>query len=205
MAPLTARGPSLTLRLPEPRDAAALFAHAGDPDVTRFFSWRYAGPADAEAWIAGRAAAREAGTWLEWVVEHRDHGVAGVTGLTEPSPRDARAVTGTWLGRAFWGLGVNTEAKALLARLAFDGCGLQRLGAYASTENPRSQRALEKVGFAREGTLRAFHRFGGRAHDVHLYALLREDFAAGPLAAVPAEVGGQPPPRFAATSAARPS
>jgi ribosomal-protein-alanine N-acetyltransferase len=205
MDPLIARGPTLTLRLPEPRDAAALYALAGDPEVTRFFSWRYGAPGDAEAWIAGRADAREAGDWLEFVVEHRERGVAGVTGLTEPSVRDARAVTGTWLGRPFWGTGVNTEAKALLARLAFDGCGLQRLGAYASTENPRSQAALAKVGFTREGTLRSFHRFGGRAHDVHVYALLREEFAAGPLAAVAAEVGGQPPPRFAATSAARPS
>lgn len=200
MDPLTARGPTLTLRYPEPRDAATLYALAGDPGVTQFFSWRYGAPADAEAWIAGRAAAREAGVWLEWVVEPRDGGVAGVTGLTEPSRRDARAVTGTWLGRAFWGTGVNTEAKALLARLAFDGCGLHRLGAYASTENPRSQRALEKVGFTREGTLRAFHRFGGRAHDVHVYALLREAFAAGPLAEVPVEVRGRPPRAFAAAA-----
>ena len=198
MAPLTARGPTLSLRYPDPDDAGALFALAGDPEVTRFFSWRYGSPADAEAWIAGRPAAREAGDWLEWVVEHHERGVAGVTGLTEPSVRDARAVTGTWLGRAFWGAGVNTEAKALLARLAFDGCGLQRLGAYASTENPRSQRALEKVGFTREGTLRAFHRFGGRAHDVHVYALLREEFADGPLAAVPAELSGTAPEGFRA-------
>jgi len=203
MDALTARGPTLTLRYPEPRDAATLYALAGDPEVTRFFSWRYGGPADAETWIAGRAAARAAGTWLEFVVEHGERGVAGVTGLTEPSRRDARAVTGTWLGRAFWGSGVNTEAKALLARLAFEGCGLHRLGAYASTENARSQRALEKAGFAREGTLRAFHRHGDRVHDVHVYALLREDFAGGPLAAVPAEVGGTAPEGF--RSAGRPS
>jgi ribosomal-protein-alanine N-acetyltransferase len=200
MEALTARGPTLTLRYPEARDAAALYGLASDPEVVRFFSWRYGGPADAEAWIAGRAAAREAGAWLEWVVEHRERGVAGVTGLTEPSRRDARAVTGTWLGRAFWGTGVNAEAKALLARLAFDGCGLHRLGAYASTENVRSQRALEKAGFAHEGTLRAFHRHGDRVHDVHLYALLREDFAAGPLGAVPAELSGEPPPSFAAAA-----
>jgi len=205
MAALTVRGPTLTLRLPEPRDAAALYALASDPDVVRFFSWRYGAPADAEAWIASRAQAREDGTWLEWVVEHRERGVAGVTGLTEPSVRDARAVTGTWLGRAFWGTGTNTEAKALLARSAFDGCGLQRLGAYASTENVRSQRALAKVGFTREGTLRAYHRFGGRAHDVHVYALLREEFSAGPLAGVPATVAGDPPAAFSARSAARPS
>jgi len=88
---------------------------------------------------------------------------------------------------------------------SFDGCGLQRLGAYASTENVRSQRALAKVGFTREGTLRAYHRFGGRAHDVHVYALLRAEFSAGPLAGVPATVAGDPPAAFSARSAARPS
>ena len=193
---MIARGPSLTLRHPDPGDAAALFALASDPDVTRFFSWRYAAEEDAAAWIAGRAAAREAGEWLEFVIEHREHGVAGVTGLTEPSRRDARAVTGTWLGRPFWGKGVNTEAKALLARLAFDACGLHRLGAYASTDNVRSQKALAKAGFQREGTLRAFHRHGDRVHDVHVFGLLRVDFARGPLAAVPATLAGEPPEAF---------
>ena len=134
---------------------------------------------------------------------HREHGVAGVTGLTEPSRRDRRAVTGTWLGRAFWGTGVNTEAKALLARLAFDGCGLERLGAYAGTRNERSQRALEKAGFVREGTLRAYHRHGDRVADVHVYGLLRTEFAAGPLASVPVELTGEPPEAFRA--AVRPS
>jgi ribosomal-protein-alanine N-acetyltransferase len=129
--------------------------------------------------------------------------VAGVTGLTEPSRRDRRAVTGTWLGRPFWGTGLNTEAKALLARLGFDGCGLERLGAYASTENPRSQRALEKVGFVREGTLRRFHRHGDQVHDVHVYGLLRGDLALSPLADVNATITGEPPAAFSA--AVRPS
>ncbi len=154
MAPLTARGPTLTLRYPEPRDAAALFALAEDPAVTRFFSWRYTAPADAEAWIAGRAAAREAGTWLEWVVEHRDHGIAGVTGLTEPSGRDARAVTGTWLGRAFWGSGVNTEAKYLLLRHAFERMGCVRVQFKTDRLNVRSQTAIKRLGAVEEGTLR---------------------------------------------------
>jgi [ribosomal protein S5]-alanine N-acetyltransferase len=121
-----------------------------------------------------------------------------VTGLTEPSLRDRRAVTGTWLGRPFWGTGVNAEAKALLARLAFDGCGMERLGAYASTRNPRSQRALVKVGFRHEGTLRAFHRHGDAVHDVHVYGLLAAEFARGPLAQVPATLEGAPPAAFSA-------
>ena len=79
MAFLIARGPTLTLRAPGRADAPALFALARDPEVTRFFSWRYEAERDAEAWIAGRASARETGTWLEWVVEHRDLGIAGIT------------------------------------------------------------------------------------------------------------------------------
>ena len=198
MIPLAARGPTLTLRYPEPADAAALFALADDPEVARFFSWRYAAPADAEAWIAGRPAAREAGDWLEFVVEHREHGVAGVTGLTEPSRRDRRAVTGSWLGRAFRGTGANHEAKALLARIAFGPCGLERLGAYAAVGNLRSARALEKVGFVHEGTLRRFHRHGDEVHDVHVFGLLAGDWENGPLVGTPAAVTGHPPDAFRA-------
>jgi [ribosomal protein S5]-alanine N-acetyltransferase len=196
---MLALGPTITLRYPRTEDAAALFALASDPEVTRWFSWRYTAVEDAERWIAGREEAREAGEWLEFVVEHRERGVAGITGLTEPSRRDRRAVTGSWLGAAFWGAGVNTEAKALLARIAFDACGLDRLGSYAGTANARSRRALEKVGFVREGTLRHYHRHGDRLHDVDVFSLLRAEFLAGPLAQVPATVEGDPPAAFRAT------
>jgi ribosomal-protein-alanine N-acetyltransferase len=196
MADLIVRGPTLTLRYPEAGDAAALFALAGDPEVVRYFSWRYVAEADAARWIASRPQARAAGDWLEFVVEHRERGVAGVTGLTEPNVRDRRAVTGTWLGRAFWGTGVNAEAKALLARVAFEACGAERLAAYANPVNARSRRALEKLGFVHEGTLRRYHRHGGRSLDVDVFSLLRDEWERGPLAAVPAEVEGEPPDPF---------
>jgi ribosomal-protein-alanine N-acetyltransferase len=196
MLPLTATGPNITLRYPRADDAAALFALASDPQVTRYFSWRYAAVDDAARWIAGREAAREAGEWLEFAVEHREHGLAGITGLTEPSRRDRRAVTGSWFGAAYWGTGVNTEAKALLARIAFDACGMDRLGSYASTANARSRRALEKLGFVHEGTLRHYHRHGDRVHDVDVFSLLRDEFLTGPLAQVPVTLEGEPPAAF---------
>jgi [ribosomal protein S5]-alanine N-acetyltransferase len=191
-------GPTLTLRYPEPRDAAALFRHASDPLVSRWFSWSYETEEDPARWIASRPAAREAGEWLEFVVEHPEHGVVGITGLSEPSLRDRRAVMGSWLGQAVWGRGVNDEAKALLTRIAFEACGFERVGAYASTENPRSQRALEKLGWQREGTLRSYHRHGDLVRDVHLYSLLRAEWEGSGLAGVPGTVEGEPPPAFAA-------
>lgn len=195
---MIASGPVLTLRYPEPGDAAALFRGASDPLVSRWFSWTYETEDDPARWIASRAEAREAGAWLEWVIEHPEHGVVGITGLSEPSLRDRRAVMGSWLARTVWGTGVNHEAKALLTRIAFEGCGFERIGAYASIENPRSQRALEKLGWQREGTLRSYHRHKGMVRDVHLYSLLRGEWQASTLAAIPGEVDGDPPPAFAA-------
>ena len=198
MMSLRLTGPTVTLRLAEPRDAPALFALARDPEVTRFFSWGpYRGVEEAEAYIARLPAEREAGRHLDLLVEHREHGAAGVIGLGEWSARDRRAVVGTWLGRAHWGTGVNREAKALVARLAFDRLGLERLGAYAAPANPRSQRALEKLGFVREGTLRSYHRHGERVHDVRVFSLLRGELAGTPLGEVPVTIEGEPPPAFA--------
>jgi ribosomal-protein-alanine N-acetyltransferase len=197
MIPLAAEGPTLRLRFAQPEDAEALFEHARDPEVTRFFSWGpYTAVDEADAYIARLPGERADGRQLDFVVEHREHGPIGVTGLGEWSLRDRRAVVGTWLGRAHWGTGANEEAKALVARLAFDRLGLDRIGAYAATGNPRSRRALEKLGWVHEGTLRGFHRHGAAVYDVHVFGLLRADFAASPLAAVPATLSGDPPSAF---------
>jgi ribosomal-protein-alanine N-acetyltransferase len=188
------RGPRLTLRLPDPDDAPALLALASDREVTQWFSWGpYTSVEEPLAWIAAQEAKREAGDHLDFVVHHREHGPIGVTGLTEFSRRDRRAMVGTWFGRAHWGTGANAESKALVAHLAFALCGLERVGAYSNPENARSAAALERVGFTREGTLRSWHRHGDRRLDVHVFGLLRAEWEAGPLHGVRIAAIGRPP------------
>jgi ribosomal-protein-alanine N-acetyltransferase len=193
---MNVRGPNLALRLPVAEDAPALFALAADEEVTRFFSWRYTSVDDAFAWIATLPGRRASGSALELIIDRVGEGPAGVIALHEPVTRDRRAVVGTWLGREHWGTGVNSEAKALLVALAFGPLGFERLGAYASPGNPRSQHALERIGFQREGLLRAYHRHGDVVHDVLVYALLQRDWPATPLHAVPVEFDGDPPDAF---------
>jgi ribosomal-protein-alanine N-acetyltransferase len=191
-------GPTLTLRLPEPADAPALFALGSDPDVTRYFSWGpYREQAEAEAWLATLPGKRERGESLELAMIHRERGFAGIILLTEPSPRDRRIIVGTWFGRAFWRTGANEEAKALVARLAFDRLGIERLGSYADVRNERSQTALERLGWVREGVLRRFHRHGDEPRDVVSYSLLREEWIASRLYSVPAAIEGEVPAGWA--------
>ncbi len=191
------RGPRLTLRPPAPADVPALLTLGADPEVTRWFSWGPYRSADEPAAYVQRALRRiEDGVQLDLLVVHREAGPIGVTGLSEWSRRDRRAIVGTWFGRAWWGTGVNAESKALVARLAFDGYDLARLGAYADVRHDRSQHALEKVGFTREGTLRHWHRHGDEQKDVAIYGLLREEWEVSPLAGVPVELHGELPAAF---------
>ncbi len=63
--------------------------------------------------------------------------------------------------------------------------------------NGRSQRALEKVGFVREGVLRSFHRHGDEPRDVVVYSMLRAEWEQSDHARVPVEITGAVPPAFA--------
>jgi ribosomal-protein-alanine N-acetyltransferase len=190
-------GKSLILRYATAADAPALFELGSDPEVTRFFSWGpYSSESEPAAYIAELAAERERGERLEFVIDSSDHGPIGVTGLSELSRRDRRAVVGTWLGRAHWGTGANRASKALIAKLAFEVLGLERLGAYADLDNPRSQAALAGLGFHREGVLRRWHRHGEQVHDVIGYSWLKEEWERSAVASEPVEVRGEPPPVF---------
>lgn len=194
MADLAVTGPSLRVRIPRAGDAAALFRLGSDPQVTRWFSWGpYTCEQQARDYLAGLPRQRALLQQLDLVVEHLQAGPIGISGLAELAVRDRRTTLGTWLGRAWWGTGANRECKALMCHVAFALLGLERVGAYTNVDHARSQRALQRIGFQREGVLRSFHRHGGRALDVAVFSLLRDEWLAGPLRAVPVTVSGTPP------------
>jgi ribosomal-protein-alanine N-acetyltransferase len=186
-------GGNLVLRYAQPADARGLFELASDPAVTQWFSWGpYRSVDEPAAYIASLEAEREAGIRLDFVVAKGTvpSATIGVIGLNELSPRDRRAMVGTWFGREYWGTGVNAVAKALILHVAFEVCGLERVGAYSALDNPRSTRALEKLGFRHEGVLRAWHRHGDTPHDVNVFGLLRAQWPGAPFDVT---VEGEPP------------
>jgi [ribosomal protein S5]-alanine N-acetyltransferase len=195
--PLVVSGPTLRLRYARSVDAERLFELASDPAVTRFFSWGpYENVDQPRAYIAGLEAKRDRGELLDFLIDHKDDGPIGVTGLSELARRDRRATVGSWFGHPWWGSGANLESKALIAALAFRRLGMDRLTAWANTRNGRSQVALERVGFRREGVLRSWHRHGDALHDVVVFGMVRAGWERSPLFGVEVSVDGTPPPAF---------
>jgi ribosomal-protein-alanine N-acetyltransferase len=195
-------GPSLELRLPSVDDVDDLYRLGRDPEVTRFFSWGpYERREEAEEYVRSLEGQRRAGTRLELVIAQRGGPVIGVTGLSDFSPRDRRAVVGTWLGREHWGTGANRDSKALILHLAFDVLGLQRVSALADPRNERSLRALEGLGFVREGVLESWQLHRGSPRDCAILRMTRAEYEARWRGSTPPTVEGELPEAFVAYAA----
>jgi RimJ/RimL family protein N-acetyltransferase len=174
-------------------DIPALFAIFGDPLVTRY--WGFAALPDLEAAAALLADIHRefrAGSLFQWGVEATDGQLVGTCTLARLDPANRRAELGFVLGRAFWGRGYMTAALPAVIDFAFGRLGLHRVFADTDPRNAPAIRALERLGFVREGVLREHYLVQGEPQDAVVYGLLRSEWArdAGPAAAAD---GGRDP------------
>ena len=124
--------------------------------------WRYLayGAVDsvekAEAWVRHQLEKKASGTEQPFAVIHLETGkVAGSTRYMDIRPEHrGLEIGGTWYGTAFQRTAVNTEAKYLLLRHAFETLSCIRVQLKTDVRNERSQKAIERIGAVREGVLR---------------------------------------------------
>jgi RimJ/RimL family protein N-acetyltransferase len=76
---------------------------------------------------------------------------------------------------AFRGRGIGTEAQRQLVDYLFTTTPVHRLQASTGLDNVAEQRALERVGFRREGVMRGVGFLDGQWRDGVMYGLLRDD------------------------------
>jgi RimJ/RimL family protein N-acetyltransferase len=170
----------LRLRWLTPADVPALFAVFGDRAVCRYWS-RPALPdlAAAAALQEEVAACFAARSLFQWGIAERDTDrVVGTCTLASLSAEHRRAEVGYALAHAAWGRGYLAEALPALLAFAFDTLGLHRIEADVDPRNAPSLRALERVGFRREGLLRERYHLAGEVQDAVVYGLLRPEWAA---------------------------
>lgn len=81
-----------------------------------------------------------------------DGTVAGVQDAFAENFNQTRvASTGSWLGRAFQGQGLGTEARRAILHFLFDGLGALIAHTDAFESNAASRRVTEKLGYQRSG------------------------------------------------------
>jgi len=110
----------------------------------------------------GEVAGTVSWVWMRW-------------GGTGPS---SSPVIGIELLGGARGRGVGSAAQWRLVDLMFRHTGTHRVQAGTETTNVAEQRALERIGMRREGTVRGSHWRDGAHRDLDLYAILRPEWAA---------------------------
>jgi RimJ/RimL family protein N-acetyltransferase len=182
--PLIAPGPIETERLVVRRivdsDLAALMAVNSDEAVTALLPYAtWTSAADAEAWLDRMRGIEATGLAFQFVVALKSAERAiGTCLLFRYEEGSARAELGYALGRACWGQGFMHEALAGLLGSAFDTMGLRRVEAEVDPANGPSARLLLRLGFTKEGLLRQRWVTKGKARDVEVYGLLRDEWLA---------------------------
>lgn len=169
----------LRLRSLAPGDVPALAAIFGDPEVCRF--WSHATLTDvaaAQALYDDIARCFAARSLFQWgIAERESDAVVGTCTLAALSSEHRRAELGFALVRASWGRGYIAEALPVLVGFAFETLDLHRLEADVDPRNRRSIRAIERLGFKREGHLRERYSVNGELQDAVLYGLLRHEWS----------------------------
>jgi RimJ/RimL family protein N-acetyltransferase len=160
-------------------DAEALASYRSDAEVARYQDWESPYPvSEARKFIASlhHLAPGVPGTWFQFAVSlaPSDTLIGDVALRTRADGRQVEL--GFTFASAHQGQGHATEAVRAVVQYAFGPLAMHRVCSRTDARNLRAQRLLERVGFRREGELRASVWFkGGWATDL-LYAQLESEW-----------------------------
>ena len=181
LTPVTLEGAHVRLEPLTQGHADALSRAAADPSIWTWFTEPLDTPEAMRAWIEAALVLQRAGTALPFVtVERATNTVIGSTRFGAISPADRRVEIGwTWIAPAWQRTAINTEAKLLMLRHAFEQMGCTRVEFKTDQLNERSRAAIRRLGATQEGTLRShIVTASGRVRDTVYYSILASEWAA---------------------------
>jgi N-acetyltransferase len=156
--PVTLEGSHVRLEPLRMEHAAELYEALGDEDTWRWVSDPLPRSVeDMAAYIRRALDLQVRGEHLPWLTRSRADGRAVGTTRFGAIDRQNRSVEIGWtmVGPAARRTAVNTEAKYLQLRHAFDELGALRVWLKTDERNERSQRAIERIGATLEGRIRS--------------------------------------------------
>jgi len=170
--------PRIALRPVRPRDAVLLTRWRSEDSVRRYQPLPELSTAQIRADLERQRIGdlyRMAGDKYQWVIE-ADNEPAGWMTLVVINWEHGLAEVGYALSHEFQGRGLMPVALNQLLADLFLNTTLERIEARCAIGNVPSQKVLERVGFTREGRLRAYFKLRGERIDNYIYAILRRDF-----------------------------
>lgn len=193
VVPVTLEGRFVRLEPLSFEHLPGLVAAASEDRTNYQWTWVPDGADAMEHWLAGLVVGREAGSDLPFATFDRStNRVVGATRFLHieywpwqpgnPNQRgehvpDAVEIGGTWLGASAQRTAVNTEAKLLMLRHAFETWHVHRVTWRTDERNARSRAAIQRLGAAFDGILRAAEPASdGAIRNTAVYSMLESEW-----------------------------
>jgi N-acetyltransferase len=159
----------------------ALCAVGLEPSLWALTTSRIATRGDMQRYVEAALGEQAVGSALPFAtVERATNTVVGSTRYGNIVPQHRRAEIGwTWIAPRWQRTAVNTEAKYLMLRHAFDVMACRRVELKTSALNARSRAAMLRIGATEEGTLRRHMvQPDGSARDSVYFSVIDEEWPA---------------------------
>ena len=182
VTPVTLEGSVVRLE-PIRRDHAELFWRVAKDDLDNIFQWipyQMKTYEDFKLLIEKALAEQERGESIVFATVERNSGqVIGSTRFMNIDRPNRRVEIGsTWIAPAWQRTVVNTEAKYLMLRHAFEVWGCFRVELKTDALNQKSRNAILRIGAKEEGTLRRHViTWTGRVRDSVYFSILDSEWA----------------------------
>jgi RimJ/RimL family protein N-acetyltransferase len=183
IAPVTLEGSAVRLE-PIRREHAALFWEVAKTDVEDIFRWiPYVVKTreDFQRIVDQAFQEQEAGGSVVFATVERSSGkVIGSTRFMNIDRANRRVEIGsTWIANAWQRTAINTEAKCLMLRHAFEVWGCVRVELKTDALNEKSRNAILRIGAKEEGILRRHVvTWTGRIRDSVYFSILDSEWPA---------------------------
>lgn len=152
----TLQGQGIILRPLQYTDANALLRAAADGELWNLTVTVVPSPTTVDAYLKKALDGREAGTVMPFVIVLKETGeVIGSTRFWKIDPLNRKLEIGSsWISARFQKTFVNTEAKYLMLRHAFEVLDCVRVQFTTDENNQKSRNAILRLGALQEGIVR---------------------------------------------------
>lgn len=162
----------ILLREIEPTDLEKVFKGLSNPEVIKYYGVSFGSLEETKAqmeWFA-----KPSQRWFAICsIDNKEFYGAG--GLNDISTAHEKGEIGLWLLPEYWGKGIMKEAIQLICNYGFNKMKLHRIEGFVDSENKNCKRAMAKLDFEFEGTMRDFEMKNDKFVSVDIYSKLNTD------------------------------
>ncbi len=157
----------------QPTDISNIHKGLSDPEITRYYDVHFPtleATTEQMEWYENLRN-NETGIWwgIYDILNEQFCGAAGFNGLNK---MHRKAEIGLWLIKDFWGRGILKEIMPRLFEYGFTKLDLNRIEGFVVSENLKCKKALEKIHFTLEGTMRECEIKNSEKINVDVYSIL---------------------------------